>query len=178
MRLLTLILAAVTGAAAAPRDLTPRRVAATNATIPLFSQKTIWNPPSGKSSNYARYFELLDGSLLVTSATSGYSQGIFPVFKSTDEGATWTWISNITDQVNGVGFAAQPTLWQLDKDDFGYPAGTVFASGNSWKQNAFTRIDLYVSTDLGKTWKFLSHVAQGGGPDTNNGKTPVWEPFI
>jgi hypothetical protein len=177
MRFLSLLFPALAGAAAMPVELKPRQNSTQNATIPLFDQKVIWNPTGGKSASYARYFELLDGSLLVTTASGGFSPPIFPVFKSTDEGQTWTWISNITDKVNGVGMSAQPTLWQLQEDDFGYKAGTIFASGNSWS-NSFTKIDLYASTDLGKTWNFVSHVAQGTGPNTQNGATPVWEPFI
>jgi hypothetical protein len=43
---------------------------------------------------------------------------------------------------------------------------------------ASTNIQLYASTDAGLTWEFLSKVAQGGPPDTTNGATPVWEPFL
>jgi hypothetical protein len=41
-----------------------------------------------------------------------------------------------------------------------------------------THIDLYASTNGGKKWKFVSHIAAGGEAIPNNDKTPVWEPFL
>ncbi|KAG8625914.1 hypothetical protein KVT40_006315 [Elsinoe batatas] len=59
----------------------------------------------------------------------------------------------------------------------GYPAGTILGSGNSWSNNG-TRIDLYASRDRARTWEFVSHIASGGRPNTTNGATPVWEPYL
>jgi len=58
-----------------------------------------------------------------------------------------------------------------------YPKGTVLASGNS-ADSSSTNIDLYASPNKGKNWEFVSNVARGGPPNTTNGATPVWEPFI
>ncbi len=105
------------------------------------------------------------------------SRRYFPVFKSKDGGASWEWLSDITDQVNGWGFPAQPALAELTEPLGGFDAGTILASGNSWSGNG-TRIDLYASTDGAKSWKFVSHIAEGGAPNTTNGATPVWEPYL
>jgi hypothetical protein len=59
----------------------------------------------------------------------------------------------------------------------GYPAGTIMGTGNSWSNNG-TRIDLYASTDKARSWEFVSHIAQGGKPNTTNGATPIWEPYL
>jgi hypothetical protein len=101
----------------------------------------------------------------------------FPVYQSKDHGWSWTHISNVTDDVNGNGFGAQPALYQLTEDQGDFPKGTVLASGNSWS-NQSTIIDLYASSDLGHSWEFVSNVATGGRPNTTNGADPIWEPWI
>lgn len=130
---------------------------------------------------YPRVAELDDGTLLVTASVMGSSffsrDAAFPIFESKDAGASWTWISNLTDQVNGWGMSAQPALLELREPLGKFKPGTILASGNSWSSNG-TRIDLYASTDRARTWQFVSHVAQGGAPNTTNGATPVWEPFL
>jgi hypothetical protein len=130
---------------------------------------------------YPRHAELRDGTLLVTASVSRVTGPnnlpAFPVFESKDGGVTFQWISNLTDQVNGWGMSAQPALLELRKPLGGFKPGTIFASGNSWSSTG-TRIDLYASTDRARTWQFVSHVAEGGRPNTTNGATPVWEPFL
>jgi hypothetical protein len=45
----------------------------------------------------------------------------------------------------------------------GYPAGTILLAGNSIPADlSKTQLDLYASTDNGVTWKFVSHIANGG----------------
>ncbi len=148
-----------------------------------FFNRTIYTPPKSARALYARVAELQDGALLVTATVAGGNffgggpQQAFPVWESKDGGASWTWISNITDQANGWGMSAQPALLELREPLGKYKPGTIFASGNSWSSTG-TRIDLYASTDKARTWEFVSHVAQGGPPNTTNGATPVWEPFL
>jgi hypothetical protein len=72
---------------------------------------------------------------------------------------------------------AQPALAELTEPLGGFEKGTILASGNSWSNNG-TRIDLYASTDKARTWKFVSHIAEGGRPNTTNGATPIWEPYL
>ncbi|GAB1317103.1 hypothetical protein MFIFM68171_07313 [Madurella fahalii] len=146
-----------------------------------FTNRTIYDPPDGGRASYPRVAELRDGTLLVTASIRGgsFSDGLpsFPIFESKDGGLSWKWVSNLTDQVNGWGMSAQPALLELREPLGGFRPGTILASGNSWSSNG-TRIDLYASTDKARSWEFVSHVAQGGRPNTTNGATPIWEPFL
>ena len=146
----------------------------------LFNRNVIYDTPLGQQVQYPRYTELEDGTLLVTCALSGFTPAFFPVFESTDGGASWTWKSNITDQVNGWGLGAQPYLLEMTQSLGGYRKGTILAAGNSENANATggTRIDLYASKDTGASWEFVSHIAMGGPPNTTNGATPIWEPSL
>jgi len=149
----------------------------------LFSNNVIYQPGKGQTMQYPRYVELQDGTLLATVTFSPFNPQFFPVFESKDGGATWTWVSNITDQVNGWGLQAQPALAELTEPLGGYPAGTILASGNSENRNTTatgggTRIDLYASRDRARSWEFVSHIAMGGQPNTTNGETPIWEPYL
>ncbi len=142
-----------------------------------FSENVIYWPPTNLTILYPRLTELSDGTILATAGLNT-SPPVFPVFSSSDGGASWKWISNLTDQVNGLGMSAHPAIAELPwaiGDMF--PAGTVLASGNSWGINA-TNIDLYASTDKGHTWKFVSNVVRGSGPSTRNGNPCIWEPWI
>ena len=83
------------------------------------------------------------------------------------------------DTQNGWGLRYQPFLYVLPQAFAGYKAGTVLLSGSSIPTDlSKTQIELYASTDSGKSWKFVSHIASGGVAKPNNGETPVWEPFL
>jgi hypothetical protein len=41
-----------------------------------------------------------------------------------------------------------------------------------------TNIDVYASTDAGKSWQYVSTAAEGGPPSTGNGGSSIWEPFL
>jgi hypothetical protein len=155
--------------------------AATGDPFSLYARKVIFDAPAyGLRASYPRVAELQDGTILVTTALFGANPAYFPVFASKDGGINWTWVSNITDQVNGWGMGAQPAITELTEPMGGFEAGTIVASGNSWNfgTNGGTKIDLYASTDKAKTWQFVSHIAQGGPPNTTNGADPIWEPFL
>ncbi|KAJ7584606.1 glycoside hydrolase family 93 protein [Mycena floridula] len=154
-------------------------VAAANPPPPFstFSRNVIFQPPNNQAVSYPRYVQLSTGTILATTAYSGPSPPFFPVFASKDGGASWTWLSNITDKVNGLGFAAQPALAELPFDVGKWKKGTVLASGNSLGSNS-TNIDLYASTNEGTEWQFVANVARGSHPDTRNGNPCIWEPFI
>jgi hypothetical protein len=67
------------------------------------------------------------------------------------------------DTVNGWGLRYQPHFILLDQALGGYPAGTILLAGNSIPADlSKTQLDLYASTDNGATWKFVSHIANGG----------------
>ena len=143
----------------------------------FFVNNTIYQPTGDESVTYPRFTELTDGTLLATTSLSGHQPGYFPVFESSDGGAHWEWVSDIEDTENGWGMSAQPALAELTEDMGGFEAGTILASGNSWSGEG-TRIDLYASTDRARSWEFVSHVAEGGRPNTTNGETPIWEPYL
>lgn len=143
----------------------------------FFTNNTIYQTTGSEAATYPRYAELEDDTILATTSLIGHTPGYFPVFESKDGGASWDYISNITDQVNGWGMSAQPAITELTEDMGGYKKGTILAGGNSWSNNG-TRIDLYASTDRGRSWEFVSHVASGGRPNTTNGADPIWEPYF
>lgn len=142
-----------------------------------FNNNTIYQPSGSESTTYPRFVELTDGTIIATTSLSGHQPGYFPVFESKDGGASWEYISELRDQVNGWGMSAQPALAELTEPMGGYEAGTILGTGNSWSKNG-TRIDLYASKDKARTWEFVSHIAEGGRPNTTNGATPIWEPYL
>ncbi|KAK2748240.1 hypothetical protein FQN55_004516 [Onygenales sp. PD_40] len=114
----------------------------------------------------ARSLQLPDDSLLMT--WEHYSPEppavSFPVYKSTDGGASWTPFSNIQDTINGWGFRYNPVLFELPQDIGEYAAGTILAAGESLPADfSEAWIDFYASTDGGVNWEFVSHVAYGPG---------------
>ncbi|KAI0112729.1 glycoside hydrolase family 93 protein [Hypoxylon sp. NC0597] len=152
--------------------------------IKELSQVVIFTPPSTYTDPrvlYARTAQLPNNDILAT--WENYSPEpppvYFPIYKSSDQGATWTKIAQVEDQGYGYGLRYQPFLYVLPEDFAGYKKGTVLLAGSSIPTNlSSTQLDIYASTDSGKTWKFLSHVAAGGEARPNNGLTPVWEPFL
>lgn len=98
----------------------------------------------------------------------------FPIYRSDDDGQTWQQQSSI----NVGGFALQPSFLELPRAFAGLPEGALLFACNSFGNFTSTQIQLYSSTDGGLTWQFVSTVAQGGPPNTTNGATPVWEPFL
>jgi hypothetical protein len=162
-----------------PHTFVNQNSSGTRAASPFgfFANNTIYQPTDNESITYPRYTELKDGAILATASLSGHSPAYFPVFESRDGGASWKWLSDIKDTVNGWGLGSQPALTELTEPMGGFDAGTVLASGNSASNNG-TRIDLYASTDKGLSWKFVSHIAHGGRPNTTNGADPIWEPYL
>ncbi|KAI1139863.1 glycoside hydrolase family 93 protein [Hypoxylon sp. FL0543] len=152
--------------------------------IKELSRVVIFSPPSTYTDPrvlYARTAQLPNNDILAT--WENYSPEpppvYFPIYKSSDSGATWTKLAQVEDQGYGYGLRYQPFLYVLPEDFAGYEKGTVLLAGSSIPTDlSSTQLDIYASTDSGKTWKFLSHVAAGGEAKPNNGLTPVWEPFM
>ncbi|KAF2124376.1 glycoside hydrolase family 93 protein [Dothidotthia symphoricarpi CBS 119687] len=149
-----------------------------------FSRRVIFTPPANYSDPrvlYARSAELSDGTLLAT--WENYSPEpplvYFPIYQSRDNGYTWHELSRVQDTQKNWGLRYQPFLYVLPEKFGGFPKGTVLLSGSAIPTDlSQTLIELYASTDRGKTWKFVSHIAAGGEAVPNNGLTPVWEPFL
>jgi len=174
MRFSTIILSLVSIVSALPQQKAPE----------TFAQRVIFTPPSNYTDPrvlYARSAQFSDGTLLAT--WENYSpeppKVYFPIYQSKDGGYTWKELSRVQDTQNGWGLRYQPFLYILQNDFAGYKKGTVLLAGSSIPTDlSKTQIDLYASTDEGKSWKFVSHMAAGGEARPNNGLTPVWEPFL
>ncbi|KAH6983627.1 Sialidase [Ilyonectria sp. MPI-CAGE-AT-0026] len=144
----------------------------------------IYYPPSNYNTPktlYGRTVQLADGTLLAT--WENYSPEppmvYFPIYRSTDKGATWSAFSTVNDTKNGWGLRYQPFLYVLPQQIGNLAKGTILLAGNSIPTDlSKTKIDIYASTDSGKTWSFVSSVASGGKAVPNNGETPIWEPFL
>ncbi|HEU5354424.1 MAG TPA: RICIN domain-containing protein [Actinocrinis sp.] len=120
-----------------------------------------------------------NGTMLATFETYTNSTPSFPVYKSTDGGASWSYLSQVTDTVNGYGMRWNPQIYELPAQLGGLPAGTLLEAGLSVPADrSSTEILMYDSTDQGSSWHFLSSVAKGGAAFVQDPNTPVWEPFI
>ncbi|KAI0203882.1 glycoside hydrolase family 93 protein [Astrocystis sublimbata] len=184
MRLLRSIIASLAGflSVQASTSSTPVEKQQT----PTISNQVIFSPPSdagwtGPRVLYPRAVQLKSGAIIAT--WENYSPEppnvYFPIYESTDGGASWVQISKVEDTANGWGMRYQPYLYQLPQAIGSYPAGTLLIAGNSVpKDLSKTKIDLYASKDDGATWAFVSSVASGGEAVPASGRTPVWEPLL
>lgn len=133
---------------------------------------------------YARTLQLPDQSILLSwedyDDSVAADQAYFPIYKSTDGGASFSSVTRVYDQVNGWGNRYQPFLFTLTQDMGGFAAGTILLAGTSTPSDlSQAYIDLYASKDQGNNWEFVSHIAYGPGPETTtNGDKAVWEPFL
>ena len=99
----------------------------------------------------------------------------FPIYRSTDQGTTWTQISQVNDAVNGWGNRNGAFLYELPQQIGSMPAGTILCIGLSAPaDHSAERMEVYKSNDQGRTWQYVSRLASSGGYTT----TPIWEPFI
>ncbi|GHP14513.1 hypothetical protein YK48G_19380 [Lentilactobacillus fungorum] len=121
-----------------------------------------------------------NGRLYATSENYVTGTPTFKIFESTNHGATWSKVSEVQDTQHGWGMRYQPYLYELPEQIGDMPAGTLICAGNAIPSDmSKTSIDLYKSTDHGRTWRYLSTVAQGGtATTTTKGNGPVWEPFV
>ncbi|TQE37312.1 ricin-type beta-trefoil lectin domain protein [Streptomyces ipomoeae] len=149
--------------------------------------QTLYTPPSDALSPGAlyprglrlRYNGSANGTLLATFEQYRVDMPVFPIYRSTDNGTSWTKISEVADTQNGWGMRWQPELFELPRAMGGFPAGTILAAGDSVPYDrGGSKIDLYASTDRGQTWSFVTNIATGGRAISSNGYTPVWEPFF
>ncbi|MFD3498145.1 RICIN domain-containing protein [Streptomyces sp. NPDC058676] len=151
--------------------------------------QTMYTPPSNAPSPGSYYPRAMrmqyngsaNGTMLATFEQYTSGTPVFPIYRSTDNGNSWTKISEVADTQNGWGMRWQPELFELPTAMGGFPAGTILAAGASVPADrSAIKIDVYASTDRGQSWSFVSNIATGGPAfDQNgNGNTPVWEPFF
>ncbi len=117
------------------------------------------------------------GQLLATFGRRGQ----LPIYRSTDNGETWTFLSSVPN-ING-----QPALYELPVRMGDFPAGTIMAAGTGIAMPGTPRrtLEIAASTDGGATWQALGVISSGGigrydavnrsGLSIQN---PVWEPFL
>ncbi|MEU2289219.1 sialidase family protein, partial [Streptomyces sp. NPDC013178] len=149
--------------------------------------QTMYTPPSGAPSPgslYPRGLRLkyngsANGTILATFEQYTNGTPVFPIYRSTDNGNSWSKISDVADTQNGWGMRWEPELFELPTAMGDFPAGTILAAGASVPADrSAIKIDVYASTDRGQTWSFVSNIATGGAAFDTNGNTPVWEPFF
>ncbi|MFI0090840.1 RICIN domain-containing protein [Streptomyces bobili] len=149
--------------------------------------QTLYTPPSdalAPGTLYPRAMRLqhngpANGTLLATFEQYRVDMPVFPIYRSTDNGTSWTKLSEVSDTQNGWGMRWQPELFELPTAMGGFPAGTILAAGDSVPYDrGGSKIDLYASTDRGQSWTFVTNIATGGRASDVNGNTPVWEPFF
>jgi hypothetical protein len=115
-----------------------------------------------------------NGTLLTTFEQPATTP-VFPIYRGTDNGATWGQISSVADTVNGWGNRNGAFLYELPQRIGNLPAGTILCVGLSAPPDkSAERMEVYKSNDADRTWSWVSEIAQAGGYKT----TPIWEPFV
>lgn len=148
--------------------------------------RILYSPPgdaSNSGANWPRAIELrhaqgMEGQLLATFSRRGPT---FPIYRSVDGGVSWHFWSEIRQtkwQTGGWGLNYQPTLFELPQAIGEFPAGTILAAGLAFPTYATaTELQLFASRDGGKTWAYISTIADGGPPLARS-SNPVWEPHL
>lgn len=155
---------------------------------------TAFNPEGGRAAGttYAKIVVLKhngasNGRQLVTfdQLVLENSVQVYPIHRSTDDGTTWSRISQIVPSNDFPGWTrtAQPFLYELPQPTGGLAAGTLLFSGMIMPADrSASRLVLYKSTDLGVTWSLVSTIDQGGpavyDPSPTSTTTTVWEPSL
>lgn len=150
-----------------------------------FGPYTLYTPPADSPSYGAlspRAIQLKhsgtnDGKMYATFEQTSNETPVFPIYESVDNGVTWTQVGAVQDTQNGWGMLNCPELFELPQAIGGMPAGTMLLAGNSVPSDkSATKLELYKSGDLGRTWTYVSTIATGGRNDI--GYDPIWEPFF
>lgn len=137
--------------------------------------------PSG-TAGYPRAIVLEHASgagdtVLATFARSGVGPvGTLPVYRSTNGGASWSFLSEITSNTAGWDIEA-PTLFEVPRDIPGLKAGDILAAGTAWDVGNYTaqKVEVFKSTDGGSSWTFLSNCTSTSGQPNSWGHG-IWEP--
>ena len=139
----------------------PRALERRAGLVPHVSATNVVVSPNGGA--YPRVTSLSDGTLLASYTAFSGSTRTLTVVRSTDGGNAFSAWGSIA---SGTGDLDNTFLLQL-------PNGNVVAAFRNHDlvngKATYYRITACVSTDGGKTWKFLSQVAERAATATNNG---------
>lgn len=122
----------------------------------------------------------------------------WPIFRSTDDGATWSKISAINPGLQFPGTpgledttqldrTAQPFLYELPQAVGSLAAGTLLFAGQIRPADrdhptSVSKLVVYKSTNQGTSWSYLSTIDTGGpavyDPSSSSTTTTVWEPTL
>jgi hypothetical protein len=120
-----------------------------------------------------------NGRLLLAYEENGF-EGI-PIWESTDGGSSWHFVMHATDATHSdhskCNLHWQPHLTEMPRTAGSLEAGAVMLSASavcngSNGRMAEQHLQLYSSTDLGRTWNYVSTYAEG------TAELPVWEPHL
>jgi len=138
-------------------------------------------------SMYPRAIELMHGNndrgvLLATFECYVNDEPVFPIYRSENQGRSWSLVGNIEDKESHFGCRYQPHLYEVPCTCGELSAGTILCAGNIIpKDNSSTSLRLYKSVDSGKSWKYISEIIAGGKAEVDikeDVERPVWEPFL
>lgn|GEM_PF-182219 len=162
----------------------------------------VYSPPAGSSFNpeggraagttYAKVITLknngtANGTLLSTFDKLVLTNGVqsYPIHRSTDNGATWTKISEVNPSITfpALTRTAQPFLFELPQQVGNLPAGTILLTGMIMPEDrSSSRLVVYKSLDKGVTWSYQSTIDSGGpavyDPSPTSTTSTVWEPSL
>ncbi|MGH2531703.1 MAG: sialidase family protein [Thermomicrobiales bacterium] len=92
------------------------------------------------------------------------------IYRSTDDGRTWSHISTLTD-TDYAGRMCCPTLFELPRTLGDQAAGTLLLAESAGAAGTVGHeIKVFRSTDQGESWTYLSSCARGPGG--------LWEPYF
>jgi frataxin-like iron-binding protein CyaY len=127
--------------------------------------------PSNLPTPYPRLARLPNGNIVAS------ANGI--IYRSTDGGKTFNYLSTVPT-VSGSYQISETGLWMVPQNAGTLKAGTLLYSGTYSivpPPNQTLVIEIYISTDGGQTWHYLSTPVQGASPvNGTNAYNAVWEP--
>lgn len=110
-----------------------------------------------------------------------------PLYESRDDGDNWQRAGEIPEQPHRDPghwqLRWQPHLSELPRNSGDLPAGTLLLAANAIGRDDQGRLlrhdlQLYASTDGGRSWRYRSSIVLGGGEPSDRRNRGVWEPYL
>lgn len=120
-----------------------------------------------------------NGRILISFEENGMAG--LPIYESTDQGTSWQLVTHAVDTTHTdhdrCNLHWQPNLAELPRDTGDLKAGAILLSASTVCNGdrgrmADQHLQLYTSTDLGRTWQYRSTIDEG------TAELPVWEPYL